>query len=155
MHILRITLLMAGALALAVPVLADPPWAREGGSKHEKHDKHEKRDKRAKHDAFNDDDRVMIRNYYTANPTRVPPGLAKKGGVPPGLAKKGGMPPGLARGEVMSDAHYRQLLPLPPDLDKLLPPPPHEVARMILDHHIVLVHKQTHKILDVLHDALP
>jgi len=154
---------MTGVLTLAVPALADPPRSRESGEHSGKQKKYEsgddhgnyKRDKRKRHESFNDNDRVLIHDYYARHPSNVPPGLAKKGGVPPGLAKKGGKPPGLERGEVLTAERRQHLLPLPPDLERLLPPPPHEVARMILDHHMVLVHKQTHKVLDVLHDVLP
>jgi hypothetical protein len=141
-------MLLTGALALSVPALADPPWAREGGGKQEKHDKHDKKAKKKRdwHDAFDDDDRIIVRNYYSGHRGHVPPGLAKKGGVPPGLAKKG---------YVLEPQHHHLMLPLPPDLEKLLPPPPHEVIRRIIGRDMILIHKHTPKVLDVLHDALP
>jgi len=127
---------------------------REG---YEKHEKHEKRNKHEARSHFIDEDRSVVHGYYKQNPSSLPPGLAKRGGdLPPGLAKRGGnLPPGLSPGQVATPEHHAQMLPLPPKLELLLPPPPHEVIRRILGHDIVLVHKQTNKVLDVLHDALP
>ena len=51
--------------------------------------------------------------------------------------------------------HQTHLLPLPRDLERLLPPPPHEVIRRIIGRDIVLIHKTNNKVLDVLKDALP
>lgn len=168
MRTLQIFILTAGALALATPALADrgerdDDDRRGKYEKHgkynkrddDRHDKYEKSDRRHRHDSFDDHDRVMVRDYYHRHPNRIPPGLAKKGGLPPGQAKKHGMPPGIVRGEVLSYDDHRRLTPLPPDLERLLPPPPHEVVRMVLDQHVVMMHKHTHKVLDILHDALP
>jgi hypothetical protein len=166
MHYLRIAVLIASALTLSAPATNPPARGRDDddrGHKHEKrekhdrddkhkherhdhHDRHGKSEKRRSHDSFDDDDRVRVRDYYHRHRDRVPPGLAKKGGVPPGLAKKG---------NVIEEQHRQHLLPVPPDLEKLLPPPPHEVLRRIIGRDMVLVHKHTHKVLDVLHDAMP
>lgn len=154
------------SLGFMLSVQADPPSAREAGGKPEKqrgYQKHEtgqqrtKKAKAARRDHFVDDDRVVIRNFYTQNPSNLPPGLAKRGGnLPPGLAKRGGnLPPGLSRGQVVTPEYHEHLLPLPHDLEIRLPPPPHEVIRRILGHDIVMINKQTNKVLDVLHDALP
>jgi len=136
---------------------------RSDDDKNKKHEKYEKHDKRGKYnkmetrDHFIDEDRFVVRSYYMQNPSSLPPGLAKRGGsLPPGLAKRGGkLPPGLSRGQVVTPEHHAQMLPLPPKLEVLLPPPPHEVIRRILGHDIVMINKQTNKVLDVLHDALP
>lgn len=170
------------SLGFMASVQADPPWAREGGGKsgdddrYEKHDKdryekdryekrekdekrdrYEKHSKRERHDHFVDDDRVMVRDYYDRNPGNLPPGLAKRGGdLPPGLAKRGNnLPPGLSRGDVVTSKHEEVMLPLPPELEIKLPPPPHEVIRRILGHDIVMIDKQNKKVLDVMRDALP
>lgn len=163
---LVVALLSLGYMA---SVQADPPWARENGDrsrdndryeKHEKYEKQEKSEKRNKHerhDRFRDDDRVVVRDYYERNPGHLPPGLAKRGGdLPPGLAKRGGdLPPGLSRGDVVTPKHEAVMLPLPPELEIKLPPPPHEVIRRILGHDIVMIDKQSKKVLDVMRDALP
>lgn len=120
----------------------------------------DRRDKVKKHknrDHFIDQDRVMVHDFYSRHPSSLPPGLAKRGGnLPPGLAKRGAdLPPGLSRGQVLRPDHHVHLLPLPNDLERLLPPPPHEVIRRILGRDIVLIQKSTNKVLDVLKDALP
>jgi hypothetical protein len=158
-------ILMALAVAgVAGTVQADPPWARDGGDErghkqqreHERDDRHhESRHRDEYHDHWRDEDRGLVRDFYRQNPHQLPPGLAKKGGMPPGLAKKGGMPPGLARGEVVTADHERYMSPLPRELEIRLPPPPHEVIRRIIGHDIVMINKINHKVLDVLHDALP
>lgn len=145
---------------------ADPPWARGSDERRgpgEKHEQQKKNDKRQKHDQrkprgyFIDDDRIVIRDYYARHPRDLPPGLAKRGGnLPPGLARRGGdFPPGLARDQVASPDTIRLMLPLPPELERYLPPPPHEVIRRIIGRDIVLLHKHNMKVLDILKDALP
>lgn len=159
-HILVIALMSLGFMA---SVQADPPWARDGGDQHEKHDrygkhgKYDKHDKVAKRDHFINDDRAVIHDFYAQNPSSLPPGLAKRGGnLPPGLAKRGGnLPPGLSRGQQVTAEYDEVLLPLPKELEIRLPPPPHEVIRRILGHDIVMINKQTRKVLDVMRDALP
>lgn len=121
----------------------------------EKHSADKTSGKRA--DRFQEDDRLIVRRYYEQNPSRLPPGLAKRGGnLPPGLAKRGGsLPPGLAKNDVVPAELNAQLLPLPHELEIRLPPPPHEVIRRILGRDLVLIHKHNRKVLDILHDALP
>jgi len=46
------------------------------------------------------------------------------------------------------------LLPLPRELEIRLPPS-HEVIQRSTGRDLVLIHKRTHMVLDVLHDALP
>jgi hypothetical protein len=77
----------------------------------------------------------------------LPPGLAKKDRLPPGLEQQlqrnGTLPPGLAKKG------------LPPDLERQLPPPPDGYERQIVeDAAIVLVHKATGKIADVVTDVV-
>ena len=162
---LKVRYLVAMLLSLGfmASVQADPPWARNGGDQHdnqdryERHAKHEQHSSAAPRDHFVDADRAMVRDIYAQNPSSLPPGLAKRGGnLPPGLARRGGnLPPGLSRGAVVTTEYQEHLLPLPPELEIRLPPPPHEVIRRILGHDIVMIDKQTKKVLDVLRDALP
>lgn len=150
---------------LATSVQADPPWARDGEhrGKDKSHasgrndDKQDENGKRKARDHFLDQDRVTVRDFYTRNPSSLPPGLAKRGGnLPPGMAKRGGkLPPGLSRGQVLMPEHQVHLLPLPKDLEMLLPPPPHEVIRRIIGRDIVLIQEHNNKVLDILKDALP
>jgi len=101
---------IAGILALAPAIAAQPPWAGGGkGEKDEQKGKHEKQksekgdsDKRSPRDTtestvrqgkyFDDQHRVIVHNYYREQfrTGRCPPGLAKKhnGCMPPGQAKK-------------------------------------------------------------------
>lgn len=152
----------AGCLVVAVSVQAAPPWAGsgeehsgKGASKKSEHKHNEKSAERG--DRFHEDHRLIVRRYYEQNPSSLPPGLAKRGGnLPPGLAKRGGsLPPGLAKGEPLPKEYEAHLLPLPRELELRLPPPPQEVIRRIIGRDLVLIHKETHKVLDILHDALP
>ena len=75
-----------------------------------------------------------------------PPGLAKKDKLPPGLEKlkrNGSLPPGLAKRD------------LPEDLEQQLPPPPQGYERKVIeDAAVVLVHKATGKIADIIKDVV-
>ena len=146
------------SLGLAAFVLPNSSWAQDDDDKkrgkHEQHDKRDKDDdyKKNKHnkksqsrDHFIDDDHRAIRHYYSQHPH----------GMPPGLAKRGKMPHGLSRGQVVTTEYHSNLLPLPPKLELQLPPPPHEVMRRILGRDILMIDKQTHKVLDILRDAVP
>jgi hypothetical protein len=168
----RLLTLLLLVFGLASAAQADPPWTRDdnghpgqqpasargpdddGPKKAKKHGKHERQAARG---YFVDDDRRVIQDFYVRNPSQLPPGLAKRGGnLPPGLAKRGGhLPPGLAKGQVIDPSVEVHLVPLPRELEVRLPPPPHEVIRRIIGRDIVLVHEHTHKVLDVLRDALP
>jgi hypothetical protein len=100
-------------------------------------------------------EQVIIRAYYhthqmpvaqTPNKKKLPPGLQKK------LARGGQLPPvwqkKVARGEVL-DAHvYTLAQPLPPDLIRMLPPPPSGVATIIVEGRIVRLIEATRTILD-------
>ena len=143
------------SLGLVLPAQAD-----DDDDRHEKKDRHEKYEKSEKHDKhnkkhkhgraerrehFDDDDHVVIRNFY-AKPGHLPPGLAKR---------RGKLPPGLSRGQAVTPEYREHLLPLPRDLEIKLPPPPHEVIRRILGRDILMINKTTNKVQDVLHNALP
>ena len=76
----------------------------------------------------------------------MPPGLAKRDSLPPGLAKQleknGTLPPGLAKRS------------LPEDLKIKLPPREKGQERVIVDDDVILVEKETGKILDIIRDVL-
>jgi hypothetical protein len=158
-------LLSAASLVLGLgvaPVAADngkkSPASEATQSKAQK-DKSAKKEKKTRERGgkFRREDRVTVRDFYSHNPSALPPGLAKRGGkLPPGLAKRGGdLPPGLARGQVITPEIEVHLLPLPHELEIRLPPPPHEVIRRIIGRDIVLIHERNRKVLDVMRDALP
>jgi hypothetical protein len=150
---------------LATSAQADPPQERNGKhhGKDKPHasgwndDRQNENGERKARDHFLEQDRVTVRDFYARNPSSLPPGLAKRGGeLPPGLAKRGGkLPPGLSRGQVLMPEHQVNLQPLPKDLERLLPPPPHEVIRRIIGRDIVLIQEHNNKVLDILKDALP
>ena len=118
--------------------------------------------------SFTEVERQLIEKYFSKNVTvpdsggerttatkpknkknnkGLPPGLAKKDKLPPGLAKQleknGTLPPGLAKRN------------LPTDLERQLPPAPEGYERQIVENAaIVLVHKATGKIADVVKDIV-
>ena len=100
-------------------------------------------------------EQVIIRDYYhthqmpvagTPKQKKLPPGLQKKvargGQLPPGWQKK------VARGEVLDAQVYTLAHPLPPDLIRMLPPPPSGVATIIVEGKIVRLIEATRTILD-------
>lgn len=101
---------------------------------------------------FRADDRHVVQAFYAQHPGALPPGLAKKGKVPPGHAKRLHR---VAVAQIVTPEIEVNLLPLPPALEVQLPPPPHTVIRRILGRDLVMIDKHTHKVLDVLRDALP
>jgi Ni/Co efflux regulator RcnB len=91
--------LIAGTLALAPAVAAQPPWAGGGkGDKGEQKGKSERQKSETtgspvrQSEYFGDQQRVVVHEYYTEQfrSGNCPPGLAKKhnGCMPPGQAKK-------------------------------------------------------------------
>lgn len=155
----RLMLVLLCALSLASVAQAKngegADKSREHGGQSERHKP--SKSKKHREARFRQDEHAIVRDFYTHNPSRLPPGLAKRGGqLPPGLAKRGAnLPPGLAKGEVVAPDIEVHLLPLPRELELRLPPPPHEVIRRIVGRDLILLDKHTRKVLDVLHDALP
>lgn len=76
----------------------------------------------------------------------LPPGLAKRKSLPPGLQKQlernGKLPPGL------------QTRQLPDELWSKLPPAQQGTERVIADNDVVLIHKATGVVLDILRDVV-
>jgi hypothetical protein len=102
-----------------------------------------KKDKRRDYAEFRPDDRTIIYDYYR-QPSRLPPGLAKKNGqLPPGQAKKlqrnGRLPPGLEK----------KLQPFPVELDRRLPPLPAGCRRGLYEDQAVIYDTRSMAILDV------
>jgi len=105
---------------------------------------------------FTDRERELIHRHYKSAKKHsknykkkhksMPPGLAKKKHLPPGLqkqlVKRGTLPPGL-QGRV-----------LPIDLERQMHRLHHDYIRVIVGSDIVLMHKKTRVIFDVLLDAV-
>ncbi|OGT80094.1 MAG: hypothetical protein A3J35_03945 [Gammaproteobacteria bacterium RIFCSPLOWO2_02_FULL_52_10] len=91
---------------------------------------------------FSDQDRRLIQDYYRqpVKHKKTPPGLAKRGGnLPPGLAKRDTLPPGLqGRG-------------LPGDLEGSLVRLPAGYVRVQIGADIVLMHRDTRVIFDIIY----
>ena len=103
-----------------------------------------KKDNRRESAEFRPEDRTYIYDYYR-EPSRLPPGLAKKNGkLPPGLEKQlrrnGRLPPGLEK----------KLQPFPAELDWRLPPLPVGCRRGLLEDRAVVYDTRSMAILDVL-----
>lgn len=84
---MKCSIILLAASLVATTALGDPPpWAKGKGKGHAE------RESRESADFFNDQQRVVVRDYYDSEfrSGRCPPGLAKKnnGCMPPGQAKK-------------------------------------------------------------------
>ena len=94
--------------------------------------------------------RIIYEYYHHSAPSKgLPPGLAKRGGkLPPGLQKhldkNGRLPPGL----------QKRLQPLPVDLDYRLPRLPDTWERVILERNVILMDRQTNRILDIIENVI-
>ena len=90
-------------------------------------------------------DRDLAWNWYHEHERGLPPGLAKKDRLPPGLerqlAVRGTLPPGL----------QKKMRPCPPELVRELPPPPPDCEHTVIGGHIVLVNRNTHVVVDIIH----
>jgi hypothetical protein len=99
-------------------------------------------DKDAGTPVFRQADRNAITDYYRAQPSGLPPGLAKRESLPPGLEKQlrrnGRLPPGLEK----------KLIPFPVELESRLPPCPPEVHRGMVGGIAVMWNSQTGLVLD-------
>jgi hypothetical protein len=100
---------------------------------------------------FLPEERRIIENYFrSSGPSKgLPPGLAKRGGkLPPGLQKhlekNGTLPPGL----------QKRLEPLPQDLTLRLPGLPDYWERVIHERDVILVDRQTNRILDIIENVI-
>jgi len=89
---------------------------------------------------FSDRDRTRIEEHYRAAKSRkAPPGLAKRERLPPGLAKRDTLPPGL-QGQL-----------LPRNLEERLTVLPAAYVRVVIGRDIVLMHRDTRVVLDILY----
>src|SRR6266567_2403318 len=97
------------------------------------------------HDRYSDHDRDAARNWYRANSSHLPPGLAKRDRLPPGLERQlvvnGTLPPGL----------QKKMQPCPRELEAMFPPPPPNYAHVVIGGNVVLVNRVSFQVADVLH----
>ncbi len=98
---------------------------------------------------FSTRDRDIIRDYFHGGYSNLPPGLAKRNGnLPPGLQKHlerdGTLPPGL----------QKRLTPFPYDLERRLPRLPDIYVRGRIGTDVVILNRNTQRILDVIHDVV-
>ena len=132
---------IAGILALAPAIAAQPPWAGGGkGEKDEQKGKHEK--------YFGDQHRVIVRDYYHEEfrAGRCPPGLAKKhnGCMPPGQAKKWAIGRPLPRDVVSYDVPQELVVNIG------IPPAGYRYARVAND--VLLIAVATGIVIDAIQD---
>lgn len=117
------------------------------------------------HISFGEDEQRIIKDYYgreiivKAEKAAKGKGKGKKHkGLPPGLAKKNKLPPGiqmqLERGAILSADLQREIQPLPRELEiRLRPLPSPNHVRVTVGTDILIMDKETRKILDVMRDV--
>ena len=129
-----------GAVLLAVTSMT--ALAKEHGRGHGKNKEKPKHEYR-----YADQDREVLRNWYSGRRGNLPPGLAKRDELPPGLARqlvvRGTLPPGLRK----------KIQPCPVDLVRRLPPPPPDYEHVFIGGRMVLLNRRTYMILDLFHFA--
>lgn len=115
----------------------------QGKGKGKGHNKHGDDDQGEQY--YRDRDRERALGWYNEHESNLPPGLAKKDRLPPGLekhlARNGTLPPGL----------QKRIQPCPPELVRVLPPPPADCAHVLVAGHIVLLNRKTNIVLDIVH----
>jgi hypothetical protein len=123
------------------------------------------------HISFGDDEQRIIKDYYgreiiekareRAEREGKGPGRGhgRQGkGLPPGLAKKNKLPPGIQmqmeRGAILPADLVREIQPLPSELEvRLRPLPSPNHVRVMVGTDILIMDKETRKILDVMRDV--
>ena len=131
--------------------------AQGNGHGHEQHDRDDDDDhghghghgKGHGHDGYSDHDRDQIRSWYGDHSSNLPPGLAKHDRLPPGLERQlvanGTLPAGL----------QKKMQPCPPDLERVLPPPPPNYSHVVIGGNLVLLNRANFHIADVFQFELP
>ena len=98
---------------------------------------------------FTERDRILITDWFRANGSGLPPGLAKRDRLPPGLEKqlreRGKLPPGL----------QKRVQPLPFELERQLHRLPTGYRRVAIGGNVILVNEETSVIYDIIRDAIP
>ena len=99
--------------------------------------------------AFTERDRVIITDWFRANGSDLPPGLAKRDRLPPGLEKqlreRGTLPPEL----------QKRVQPLPYELERELHPLPGGYRRGLIGGSVIIMNEETSVIYAILRSANP
>jgi Ni/Co efflux regulator RcnB len=145
---LVMVVLIAGVLALAPAIAAQPSWAGAGkGEKGEQKGKHENSTVR-QGEYFGDQHRVVVNEYYGEQfrSGKCPPGLAKKhnGCMPPGQAKKWAIGRPLPRDVVLYEVPQELVVKIG------IPPAGYRYARVAND--ILLIAAGTGMVIDAIQD---
>ena len=92
---------------------------------------------------FHAHERVVVEEYYrAAKLKKSPPGYVKRERLPAGLAKRDTLPPGL----------HGRLLPV--ELEARLSVLPRAYVRLIIGRDMVLMHRNTRLVLDILYGVV-
>lgn len=98
---------------------------------------------------FTEHDRILIVDWFRANDSDLPPGLAKRDRLPPGLEKqlreRGTLPPGL----------QKRVQPLPYELERELDPLPRGYRRGVVGGSVIIMNEQTSVIYAILRSVNP
>jgi len=134
------------ALLLCLAVAASAQGKGKGhGHGHNEDDDSSQGDNANVYSLFTRAQRDHINQCFANGKSGLPPGLAKKDRLPPGLEKqlavKGTLPPGL----------QKKMRPCPPELERRLPPPPPDCEHTVIGGHVVLVNRNTHVVVDIIH----
>ena len=145
---LVMVVLIAGVLALAPAIAAQPPWAGTGkGEKGEQKGKRENSTVR-QGEYFRDQHRVVVNEYYGEQfrSGKCPPGLAKKhnGCMPPGQAKKWTIGRPLPRDVISYDLPQELVVKIG------IPPAGYRYARVAND--VLLIAVATGIVIDAIQD---
>lgn len=115
------------------------------------------------HIVFDAATRHVIEDYFRHHPGYIQTvdtsysGKGRKGkgkgkGMPPGLAKKQQLPPGLAKRQTLPPGLEKRVLP--GDLVRQLPAPHPDTERVVIDDKVLLIHRTTHLVLDIIDLAI-
>jgi len=136
------------ALTTAGAFAQDDEHGHGHGHGHDKGKHHEYDEDDRGHDFYRDHDRYAMRDWYEDHYDHLPPGLAKRDRLPPGLEKqlvvRGTLPPGL----------QKKFYPCPPELVRVLPPPPPNCEHVLVGGHVVLLNRTNFQIVDIFHFEL-
>lgn len=145
------------------------PFLRHDHGKHKGHHKHAQIQTRGldshdvAHIVFDAATRHVIEDYFRHHPDYIRAvdgsnsgkghkGKGKGKGMPPGLAKKQQLPPGLAKRQTLPPGLQKRVLP--GDLIRQLPAPHPDTERVVIDDKVLLIHRTTHLVLDIIDLAI-